>query len=259
MNVTKQITLVAAIAALVAVSYIGFGAASKDNSAQAQEATSKWSTSSKVDLSTDEAKLAYTIGSQIGRDLLQGEMAGELDLDAMIAALRDVAAGQDLRMTDEEMIGAQQAFQLKRQQEYAALANQNKVAGESFLEKNKSADGIKVTESGLQYQVVREGKGASPTANDTVKVHYLGALIDGTPFDSSYERNQPVDFPVTGVIPGFSEGLQLMKEGAKYRFVIPAELGYGERAPDTIGPNQVLVFEVELLEVLNKDDDSASE
>lgn len=261
MNLSKQLTIVAVIAALVLVSYIGFGAASKENSAQAQTSgdSSKWSTASSVDLSTDEAKLAYTIGSQIGRDLLKGEMEGELDLNAMIAALRDVAAGQDLRMTEEEMIGAQQAFQLKRQQEFAAMANQNKVAGESFLEKNKAEEGIQVTESGLQYQVVREGKGSTPTANDTVKVHYLGALIDGTPFDSSYERNQPVDFPVTGVIPGFSEGLQLMKEGAKYRFVIPASLGYGERAPDSIGPNQVLIFEVELLEVLNKADDSASE
>jgi FKBP-type peptidyl-prolyl cis-trans isomerase len=261
MNLTKQLTVVGGIAALVALSYLGFGAANRDNAAQAQtdKAASKWTTSTPVDLTTDKAKLGYTIGSQIGQDLLRGEMEGEIDVDALVAALRDIQHDQDLRMSSEEMVAAQQAFQLKRQQEYAALANQNKVAGESFMEKTKSEEGIKITESGLQYEVVREGKGVTPQANDTEKVHYIGSLIDGTPFDSSYQRNQPADFPVTGVIPGFSEGLQLMKEGAKYRFVIPAELAYGERAPESIGPNQVLIFEVELLEVLNKEVEPASE
>lgn len=255
MNLSKQLTVAAGIVGLVALSYVGFGAVGRDNSAQAQstEVAKKWSTSSPVDLSTDKAKLSYTIGSQIGRDLLQGEMQDEVDVDSLIAALRDIANGQELRMTEEEMVGAQQAFQLKRQQEYAAIASKNKAEGEAFLEKNKAEDGIKSTDSGLQYEVVREGKGAQPTATDTVKVHYLGTLIDGTPFDSSYQRNQPAEFPVTGVIPGFSEGLQLMKEGAKYRFAIPTEQAYGERAPDSIGPNQVLVFEVELLEVLKKE------
>ncbi|NND01056.1 MAG: FKBP-type peptidyl-prolyl cis-trans isomerase, partial [Gammaproteobacteria bacterium] len=158
--------------------------------------------------------------------------------------------GAESRMSVEEMQQAQQAFQLRKQQEFADIAEKNKTDGEAFLAKSKAEEGVMTTDSGLQYQVVREGKGKQPTAEDTVKVHYIGTLIDGTPFDSSYQRNQPADFPVTGVIPGFSEGLQLMKEGGKYRLVIPAEMAYGENGPGSIGPNQVLIFEVELLEVL---------
>ncbi len=253
MNLSKNLTVVAGIAALVALSYVGFGFYNKENVAQAEnEVAKKWSTSA-VDLSSEKAKLGYTIGAQIGRDLAQGGMAEEIDAQALAAAINDAMSGETPRMTEEEMLAAQQSFQLKRQQEYAALAAQNKTAGEAFLESNKAAEGITTTESGLQYQVVREGKGAQPTSSDTVRVHYLGTLIDGTPFDSSYSRNEPADFPVTGVIPGFSEGLQLMKEGAKYRFVIPSDIAYGDRAPESIGPSQVLIFEVELLEILNKD------
>ncbi|MBT8114426.1 MAG: FKBP-type peptidyl-prolyl cis-trans isomerase, partial [Arenicella sp.] len=127
---------------------------------------------------------------------------------------------------------------------------QNKAKGEAYLVENKGKEGVIVTESGLQYQVLREGKGKSPTQEGSAKVHYRGTLIDGTAFDSSYERNEPATFPVAGLIPGFTEGLLLMKEGAKYRLVIPSDIAYGERASGPIGPNEVLVFEVELLEVL---------
>ena len=153
-------------------------------------------------------------------------------------------------MTAEQMQQTQAAFQQKAQAKIAAVANENQAKGDEFLAANAKKDGVVTADSGLQYEVLREGKGKQPTAENTVKVHYAGSLIDGTEFDSSYKRGAPVDFPVTGVIPGFSEGLQLMKEGAKYRFTIPAAQAYGEQAPPSIGPNQVLVFDVELIEVL---------
>ena len=118
--------------------------------------------------------------------------------------------------------------------------------------KTAKKSSMKTTDSGLQYELLREGKGAKPTPTDTIKVHYTGTLIDGTKFDSSYDRGEPADFGVSGVIPGFGEGLQLMKEGAKYRFTIPADIAYGEQGPASIGPNQVLIFEVELIEIVTQ-------
>ncbi len=249
MKISNPITVVFGLAVLIALTYIGFGATNHQNTAQAESKESKWTTSSNVSLDTDKAKLGYTIGYNIANDILRNQMQDKIDTQAFIAAQRDILGGGESRMTLEEMQQAQQTFQLQQQQEYAALAASNKEKSTAFLEKNKAGDGILVTESGLQYQIIREGKGKQPTQENTVTVHYLGALIDGTPFDSSYARNQPADFPVTGVIPGFAEGLQLMKEGAKYRFVIPPELAYGENAPANIGPNQVLVFEVELIAI----------
>jgi len=248
MNITKPFIVVFGLAALVIVSYFGFGVANHGNTAQAESA-SKSKSNDTVALESDEAKLGYTIGVQIASDIVRNGMVDKIDTDAFLAAQNDILSGVESRLTVEQMQQTQQAFQLQQQQEYAALAAENKAKGEEFLTKNKADKDITTTESGLQYQVMREGKGKIPTAESTVTVHYLGALIDGTPFDSSYQRNQPADFPVTGVIPGFSEGLQLMKEGAKYRFVIPSELAYGENAPATIGPNQVLVFEVELIAI----------
>ena len=242
----KHIIAVLGVIALIALGYFGLGFSSKDNSALAEN-----SSGASVDLTTDAGKLGYTVGTQIGRDLAQSGMGNELDSQALTQGLKDALSGAAAQMTNDEMLAAQQAFQLKRQQEYAAQAAKNLSDGEAFLEKNKSEDGIVTTDSGLQYQVVREGKGDKPVASDTVKVHYLGTLTDSTPFDSSYSRNAPAEFPVGGVIPGFAEGLQLMQEGAKYRFVIPSSLAYGEQAPPNIGPNQVLIFEVELLEILN--------
>lgn len=134
--------------------------------------------------------------------------------------------------------------------EAAALGAQNQTQGDAFLASNKTTDGVVTTQSGLQYQVIREGIGEQPLAENTVKVHYSGTLIDDTIFDSSYQRDQPADFPVDEVIPGLFEGLQLMKEGAKYRFVIPAAIAYGSQGTASIGPNQVLIFEIELLDVL---------
>ena len=244
MNVKKNIIVVSGLAVLVTATYFGFGAASQSQSAHAE------SKAEAVALDNDKARLGYTIGAQIGGGLAQQGMVNEIDLDALILAVRDFATGAEAKITPEEMVKVQQAFQLKKQQEFASLGAQNLTQGEAFLEKNKSEADTTVTETGLQFQVVREGKGKQPSSTNKVKIHYLGSLIDGTTFDSSYKRNEPTEFPVTGVIPGFSEGLQLMKEGGKYRIVIPAALAYGEQGPASIGPNQVLIFEVELLEVI---------
>jgi len=131
-----------------------------------------------------------------------------------------------------------------------AMAQDNKTIGEAYLAENKTKEGVKVTPSGLQYEVLTEGTGKQPSATDTVTVHYRGTLIDGTEFDSSYKRNEPASFPLNRVIPGWTEGVQLMKEGAKYRFVIPSGLAYGERGTGSdIKPNSTLIFEVELIKV----------
>jgi len=236
MKFSKSVVSTNSVAAFIFASVMGV------SSVNAQEA-------SKIALESDQAKLGYTVGTQIASDLLRGGILDEIDVEAYLAAQRDVLSGVDARMTPEEMQAAQQAFTLKQQQAIAAVANENKAKGDEYLAKNKEVKGVQVTESGLQYEVLTKGKGAQPTAQSTVTVHYAGSLIDGTVFDSSYERNQPADFPVSGVIPGFSEGLQLMSEGAKYKFTIPADIAYGEQGPASIGPNQVLIFEVELIAV----------
>jgi len=201
-------------------------------------------------LDSEASKLGYTFGAQIGGQLAGAGLGEDVDVEAVVAAIRDVFGGNEPRMTLEEMQQAQAAYQQKAQAKIAALSSENQAKGDEFLASNAKKDGVVTAESGLQYEVIREGKGKQPTTENTVKVHYAGSLIDGTEFDSSYKRGAPADFPVTGVIPGFSEGLQLMKEGSKYRFVIPAAQAYGEQAPPTIGPNQVLIFDVELIEVL---------
>ena len=250
MNLSKQLTVVVGLAAVVATTYIVFGLANQSNIAQAEDESKSNLTNSEVALDTDKAKLGYLYGAQIGVGLLRDGLIEEIDLNALYMAIDDLAAGVTPRMTDQEMQSAQQAFVRKRQQEMAVLAAENQAKGDGYLVSNKAQDGVTTVDSGLQYEVLREGKGSQPSTKDTVKVHYAGTLIDGTTFDSSYARNEPANFPISGVIPGFSEGLQLMKEGAKYRFVIPAALAYGAQGPGPIGPNQVLIFEVELLEVI---------
>ena len=203
-----------------------------------------------LDLTSEKAQLGYTIGSQMAGQLKGSELFNDIDLEALVAAFRDAAQGKEPRLTGEQMQQAQINFQQKAQAKVDELANTNKASGEAYLVEHGAKEGIVTTESGLQYEILREGKGDQPTAQSSVKVHYSGKLTDGTEFDSSYERGAPTEFPVSGVIPGFSEGLQLMKAGAKYRFVIPSDKAYGVQAPASIGPNQALIFEVELIEVL---------
>jgi FKBP-type peptidyl-prolyl cis-trans isomerase FkpA/FKBP-type peptidyl-prolyl cis-trans isomerase FklB len=198
-------------------------------------------------LDTDLKKASYAIGQQIGGNMKQQNI--EIDSDVMAMAMKDAIKG-DSKMTKEEIQQAMMKLQesaMKKQQE---AAEENKKKGAEFLEKNKSAEGVKVTQSGLQYIVEKEGDGKTPTKTDTVKAHYKGTLIDGTQFDSSYDRGQPAEFPVQGVIPGWSEALQMMKVGSKYKLFIPPELAYGASGRPGIPANSVLVFEVELVDIV---------
>ncbi len=203
----------------------------------------------KVKLDTDTKKSSYAIGQQIGTNLKQQNI--EFDSEALAAALKDASEGKN-QLTKEEIQAAMMKLQetaMKKQQE---ISETNKKAGADFLEKNKSAEGVKVTASGLQYIVEKEGTGKSPTADDTVKCQYKGTLTNGEQFDSSYDRGQPAEFPVKGVIPGWTEALQLMKPGGKMKLFVPPELAYGPAGRPGIPPNSVLVFEVELVEIVKK-------
>lgn len=204
------------------------------------------------ELETPEERLSYTVGMDIGQSLAEQDM--DIDIELLIEALRASFLGEETRLTEEEALAERDAFMQRRQQEMEQIQQQKAVrnleAGQAFLAQNRGAEGVTETESGLQYRVLEEGSGSSPEATDQVTVHYRGTLIDGTEFDSSYARGEPATFALNQVIPGWTEGVQLMQEGAKYEFFIPAELAYGEQGrPGPIGPNSTLIFEVELIEV----------
>lgn len=197
-------------------------------------------------------KVSYALGIGIGRQLSQMG-ADELNIDDFAQAVKDAISGS-LQMGDAEAQALVQDFFAKQEaKQQAAAAEKGKAAkeaGEKFLEENGKREGVVTTKSGLQYEVLQEGTGKSPKATDQVECHYEGTLIDGTKFDSSYDRGQSATFPLNGVIAGWTEGLQLMKEGAKYRFYIPYQLGYGSRgAGASIPPFAALVFDVELIAV----------
>ena len=185
-------------------------------------------------------KVSYAIGMHFGNQLKRADF--DFDLNEMQKAMKDVLAGGPTKMKESDVQPTINKWQTQ-------IAQTRKKQGDDFLAENAKKPNIKTTASGLQYEVIQEGKGASPAASDTVKVNYRGTLINGTEFDSSYKRNQPAEFNVSGVIKGWTEGLQLMKEGAKYKFYIPSQLGYGERGTPNIPPSSALIFEVELLEV----------
>ncbi|OIO68760.1 MAG: hypothetical protein COW19_05690 [Zetaproteobacteria bacterium CG12_big_fil_rev_8_21_14_0_65_55_1124] len=203
-------------------------------------------------LDSENAKFSYAIGLDVGRSL--SRIDEKLDMSAFNEGLMTSVDGKESKLTEQEIAEVKQAV-FKRQQEAMIekqnkLAVENKATGGKFLQENASAEGVKSTESGLQYKVLTEGAGPKPTLDDTVKVNYEGKLLDDTVFDSSYKRGQPVTFPLGSVIEGWKEGLQLMPVGSKYRLFIPAALAYGERgAGNIIGPNAVLVFDVELLDI----------
>ncbi len=207
-------------------------------------------------LDTPKNRISYTIGVNIGKDFKGQEI--EVETDLLMMGLRDSLEGKELKLTDEEMVTEIQAFQQKMQAKMAAemeaAAGKNQAEGEAFLAENAKQEGVVVTESGLQYKVIEAGDGESPGPADVATVHYKGTLINGTQFDSSYDRGQPATFPVGGVIPGWTEALQLMKPGAKWQLVIPSDLAYGERgAGQDIGPNATLLFDVELISVQKGD------
>jgi FKBP-type peptidyl-prolyl cis-trans isomerase FklB len=200
-------------------------------------------------------KVSYAIGVDIAGNFKKQGI--DINPEQFAKGLADAWAGSKVLLTDEEVKATLTAFQnelkTKMQEKAKAAGEKNKADGATFLAANKVKAGVMTTASGLQYKVVKEGAGAKPTPEDTVSVNYKGTLIDGTEFDSSYKRNQPATFTVKGVIPGWTEALQLMTVGSTYQLFIPAELAYGERgAGNTIGPNSTLIFDVELLSIEKK-------
>jgi FKBP-type peptidyl-prolyl cis-trans isomerase len=198
-----------------------------------------------INLATDEDRFSYSLGMIIGeRVIKQYEV---VDYDLMMAGAKAQHGGQDTLMTIEE---AGDIMNTHMEKVFAKQAEELKESGLAYLKSNAEKEGVQVTESGLQYMVITEADGAKPKAEDEVTVHYRGTLIDGTEFDSSYSRNAPATFTLNQVIAGWTEGVQLMSVGSKYQFVIPYELGYGERgAGGSIGPFETLIFEVELIEI----------
>ena len=202
------------------------------------------------ELKGDKEKISYSIGMDIGGNLRRGSV--EVDPDLVAKGLKDSYGGGKTHLTEEQSRQAIEEFQktlmAKKAETMQKLSEKNKADGEKFLAENGKKEGVTSLPSGLQYKEITAGKGKSPKATDTVTTHYKGTLIDGTDFDSSYKRGEPATFPVSGVIPGWTEALQLMKEGAKWRLFLPSNLAYGERgAGRDIGPNATLIFEVELI------------
>ena len=200
---------------------------------------------------TPKDKVSYAIGVSMGSQLK--DVIDDIDLNVLFGAVKDVTGGKP-KMTDAEMRDVMQAFmkdmQAKMGDKAKKAGEKNVKDGETFLAENAKKEGVKTTASGLQYKVIKEGEGEMPKLTDTVTTHYKGTLLDGTEFDSSYSRNEPVSFPVKGVIPGWTEALQLMKVGSKWQLFIPSKLAYGENgAGGKIGPNATLIFEVELLSI----------
>lgn len=213
-----------------------------------------------AELDTETKRFSYVVGMDVGRSL--ENLGADIELEVVLEAIRDVVEGGDVKLNESQAEEIKQAFFQQRQEQAAAeareRAQENRARGESFLAENAQREEISTTESGLQYEVIEEGTGPRPDATDRVTVHYTGTLIDGTVFDSSRERGQPASFSLNQVIPGWTEGLQLMSEGAQYKFYIPADLAYGDRgAGDVIEPGSTLIFDVKLQQVEAQDDPEA--
>jgi len=205
---------------------------------------------SAVALDSDKAKLSYAIGLDIGRSLQQ--IGSDVERDALIAALNDSLDGRESRIPVQEAAEIKQAFFKKQSDKKAAdqkvQGEKNKAEGSKFIAEYGKKEGVVATASGMLYEVLRQGDGAKPKASDKVRVHYSGTLLDGTEFDSSYKRGEPASFPLDQVIRGWTEGVQLMNVGSKFKFIIPSDLAYGDSgAGSLIGPGNTLIFEVELL------------
>jgi FKBP-type peptidyl-prolyl cis-trans isomerase len=200
---------------------------------------------------SEKEKYGYMVGMDVARSI--GQIKDEVDTAAVIQALQTSLKGEKTTLTDAEALAVRQEFMQKLQGKQVAKmkeeADKNQKEGDAFLAKNKDKPGVKVTASGLQYEVIKQGSGPKPKATDIVKVDYTGTKIDGTKFDSSVDRGQPATFPLNQVVPGWTEGLQLMPVGSEYKFYIPGKLAYGERGPAQIGPNATLIFSVKLISI----------
>ena len=224
---------------------------------QEEEQVTSTQETAAVSFKDDNEKAAYAIGASFSRYVSttlekQAEFGMTLDKEIILQGITDTLRDNS-KLTDEEMIETLKAYdtKVKAAAEKVQLEAAEKSAAEAkaFLDENAKVEGVTVTDSGLQYSVITEADGSKPAAEDTVTVHYVGTLVDGTVFDSSVERDQPAKFPLNRVIPGWTEGVQLMSVGEKYKFVIPAELGYGEQGAGSIPPGATLIFEVELLDI----------
>jgi FKBP-type peptidyl-prolyl cis-trans isomerase len=202
-------------------------------------------------ITTLEQKANYIIGQNLGKNLQNGGLT--IEPESLALALTDIRDGKESRISEEDMQKIMQEVQekamAKQEEESKKIGETNIAAGKKFLEENKTKEGVVTTESGLQYKVLTEGTGAKPKATDTVTVNYAGKLLDGTEFDSSAKHGQPATFPLDGVIPGWTEALQLMPQGSKWEIYIPSELAYGAGGQGPIPASSTLVFEVELLEI----------
>jgi FKBP-type peptidyl-prolyl cis-trans isomerase FklB len=203
-------------------------------------------------LKSQKDKVSYIIGTEIGKNLKKQSV--DIDPEILTRGIKDAISGGSSLLTEQEIQETMTTFQkemtAKQEELTKRLGEKNKKEGEAFLAENKKSEDVKTLPSGLQYKVMKAGAGKKPQINDTVTTHYRGTLIDGTEFDSSYRRGQPVSFPVAGVIPGWTEALQLMGEGAKWQLFIPPNLAYGERGTGgVIGPNATLIFEIELISI----------
>jgi FKBP-type peptidyl-prolyl cis-trans isomerase len=205
---------------------------------------------------TDSQKYSYAMGVRYGQ-MIRGQVNKDVDIPAFTQAINDVLAGQETKLSPEEMQQAISAYIKQQQAELAKLADKNLESGQQFRDANAKKEGVVTLDNGLQYKVLTAGAGESPTAEQKVEVHYSGRLIDGKEFDSSYKRGKPAQFSLNGVVPGFREAITRMKPGAKWEVVIPPELGYGKKgASGAIGPNETLVFEIEYLKAVDEPEEN---
>ena len=219
--------------------------------AKSGTATAGKTASAPLTLSTQKQKVSYALGMGLGKNLKRDSV--EVDPAIILRGLKDAIAGNKLLLTDEEaknaIVALNNELRAKAEAKEKATALENRMKGDAFLAANKAKEGVVSLPSGLQYKIITQGTGPKPAADDVVNCDYRGTLVDGTEFDSSYKRGQPLKIPVGGVIKGWTEALQLMPVGSKWQLFIPSDLAYGERAPATIGPNAALIFEVALLSI----------
>lgn len=238
-----------ALGCLIAVSVY----AAEEGAKEATVVSASPAAKNSISLETEVDKISYIIGTQIARNFKSQGI--EVNVDSLAQGIKDILTGAKSAINEEEAKTVYAAWQQKMKAKQAATkkakqASEGLAKGNAYLAANKTKEGVIVLPSGLQYKVLKEGTGNTPVATDKVKTHYRGTLIDGTEFDSSYKRNKPAEFPVTGVIKGWIEALQLMKEGGKWELYIPANLAYGARPQRNIPANSALIFEIELIEIV---------